>query len=112
MGHLRKGEFGEAYQHFKFLLPLTDNSKMKAISYNAMGCHSSAESEYRKSFRVFSKSVSYGPILYGASDQSGRVLKPKVAIRYSLFLIRFGMLGEVQDEGIEDTRHEICSFGF
>jgi len=38
MGYLRLGEFAEAYRHFQLLVPLTKNSKLKAISYNAMGC--------------------------------------------------------------------------
>ncbi|WP_438433561.1 tetratricopeptide repeat protein [Gorillibacterium sp. sgz500922] len=38
MGYLRLGELTEAYRHFQLLVPLTKNSKLKAISYNAMGC--------------------------------------------------------------------------
>lgn len=38
MGYLRMGELAEAYRHFQLLVPLTDNAKLKAISYNAMGC--------------------------------------------------------------------------
>ncbi|WP_052487513.1 tetratricopeptide repeat protein [Gordoniibacillus kamchatkensis] len=38
MAYLRSGETADAYRHFQFLLPLTENNKMKAISYNVMGC--------------------------------------------------------------------------
>ena len=61
MGHLRKGEFGEAYQHFKFLLPLTENSKMKAISYNAMGCIQVQNQNLEKAFEYFQKAYHTDP---------------------------------------------------
>lgn len=38
MGHLKTGNDAEAYRHFKFITSLTEHAKMKAISYNAMGC--------------------------------------------------------------------------
>ncbi|WP_058301632.1 tetratricopeptide repeat protein [Gorillibacterium timonense] len=38
MGYLRLGELAEAYRHFQLLVPLTKSTKLKAISYNAMGC--------------------------------------------------------------------------
>ncbi|OAS14026.1 tetratricopeptide repeat protein [Paenibacillus oryzisoli] len=61
MGHLRKGEFGDAYQHFKFLLPLTENSKMKAISYNAMGCIQVQNQNLEKAFEYFQKAYHTDP---------------------------------------------------
>lgn len=38
MSHLQLGHHGEAMRQFLFLLPLTDNGRVKAISYTAMGC--------------------------------------------------------------------------
>lgn len=38
MSHLRLQEPEEALRHFKLLVPLTADSKLKAISYHAMGC--------------------------------------------------------------------------
>lgn len=38
MSHLRLHEPEEALRHFKLLVPLAADSKLKAISYHAMGC--------------------------------------------------------------------------
>jgi len=61
MGYLRKGEFGEAYRHFQFLLPLTNNTKMKAISYNAMGCIQVQNQNMEKAFEYFQKAYHTDP---------------------------------------------------
>jgi tetratricopeptide (TPR) repeat protein len=61
MGYLRKGEYGEAYRHFQFLLPLTENSKMKAISYNAMGCIQVQNHNMDKAFEYFQKAYHTDP---------------------------------------------------
>lgn len=61
MGYLRKGEYGEAYRHFQILLPLTDNSKMKAISYNAMGCIQVQNQNMEKAAEYFKKAYHSDP---------------------------------------------------
>ncbi|MCD1260267.1 hypothetical protein B5M42_015760 [Paenibacillus athensensis] len=61
MGYLRKEEYGEAYRHFQFLLPLTDNTKMKAISYNAMGCIQIQNQNMEKAFEYFQKAYRHDP---------------------------------------------------
>ncbi len=61
MGHLRKGDYGEAYRHFQFLLPLTENTKMKAISYNAMGCIQVQSQNMEKAFEYFQKAYHTDP---------------------------------------------------
>ncbi|MFD0694791.1 tetratricopeptide repeat protein [Paenibacillus sp. GCM10027628] len=61
MGYLRKGEYGDAYRHFQFLLPLTDNMKMKAISYNAMGCIQVQNQNLEKAFEYFQKAYHTDP---------------------------------------------------
>jgi tetratricopeptide (TPR) repeat protein len=38
MAFLKLGDTTEAFRHFQFLTEIAENSKMKAISYNAMGC--------------------------------------------------------------------------
>jgi tetratricopeptide (TPR) repeat protein len=53
MGYLRMGESAEAYQHFQFLLPLTNDGKMKAISYNAMGCIQARRENMEKARELF-----------------------------------------------------------
>jgi tetratricopeptide (TPR) repeat protein len=61
MGYLRKGDYSEAYRHFKFLLPLTENTKMKAISYNAMGCIQVQNHNMEKAFEYFKKAYQEDP---------------------------------------------------
>lgn len=38
MAYLQLHELNDAYGHFQFIVPLTKNNKLKAISYNALGC--------------------------------------------------------------------------
>lgn len=38
LGHLKMGHLQEAYRMFQFIVQLAEDPKMKAISYNAMGC--------------------------------------------------------------------------
>lgn len=38
LSHLHLHEYGEAYRQLKFILPLTDHPRMKAISHTALGC--------------------------------------------------------------------------
>ncbi|MNI14785.1 Tetratricopeptide repeat protein [compost metagenome] len=69
MSHLRKGDFGESYRHFQFLLPLTENMKMKAISYNAMGCIQVHKHNMDKAVEYFKKAyhadpTSMEPLIY------------------------------------------------
>jgi tetratricopeptide (TPR) repeat protein len=61
MGYLRKGDFHEAYRHFQFLLPLTDNTKMKAISYNAMGCIQVQNKNMQIAYEYFKKAYHHDP---------------------------------------------------
>jgi len=54
MGYLQKGDLDEASRHFHLIVPLTENAKFQAISYNALGCiqakrgNSEQASEYFK----------------------------------------------------------------
>jgi tetratricopeptide (TPR) repeat protein len=61
MGYLRKGDYGEAHRHFQFLLPLTEDTKMKAISYNAMGCIQVQNQNLEKAFEYFQKAYTTDP---------------------------------------------------
>lgn len=38
LSFLKLGEPNEAYPHFQLIIPMTENNKLKAISYNALGC--------------------------------------------------------------------------
>jgi tetratricopeptide (TPR) repeat protein len=53
MGFLRLGDMGEAYRQFQLLVPLTDNTKLKAISYSAMGCIQLHHHNMEKAFDYF-----------------------------------------------------------
>ncbi|UJF36155.1 tetratricopeptide repeat protein [Paenibacillus hexagrammi] len=63
MGYLRKGDFKEAHRHFQFLLPLTSDTKVKAISYNAMGCIQAQNQNMEKAFEYFEKALHTDPSL-------------------------------------------------
>lgn len=38
LSYLQTDQHGEAYRHFQFIIPLTEDHKLKAVAYNAMGC--------------------------------------------------------------------------
>lgn len=61
MGYFRLGDYAEAYRHFQLLLPLTDNGKMKAISYNAMGCIQAKSDNMEKACEFFQKAYQSDP---------------------------------------------------
>lgn len=61
MSYLRAGEYGDAYRQFQFLVPLTDNRKLKAISYNAMGCIQAETNNMDKALEYFKMAHSADP---------------------------------------------------
>ncbi|MDB5055881.1 MAG: tetratricopeptide repeat protein [Bacilli bacterium] len=61
MGYLRLGEDGDAYRHFQLLLPLTDDNKLKAISYNAMGCIQVKKNNMQRAMEYFKMAYSNDP---------------------------------------------------
>jgi len=81
MSYLRTGDYAEAYRHFQFLLPLTDNDKIKAISYNAMGCIQARNENMEKAYELFRKAYQSDPsfmeplINMGACIQKNGVLQ-------------------------------------
>ncbi|WP_248925469.1 tetratricopeptide repeat protein [Paenibacillus hamazuiensis] len=61
MSHLRKGDLAEAYRHFQFLTHIAENAKMKAISYNAMGCIQVQNHNLDKACEYFRKAYKTDP---------------------------------------------------
>lgn len=61
MAYLRCREFTEAYRHFQILVPLTDDQKLKAISYNAMGCIQAERQNLDKALELFRLAHSADP---------------------------------------------------
>lgn len=61
MSYLRCGEYSDAYRHFQFLIPLTDDRKMKAISYNAMGYIQAENQNMDKALEYFRLAHSADP---------------------------------------------------
>lgn len=53
LGYLRIGKVEDALRHFQLLLPLTDNFKLKAISYNALGCIHVRKNNVEKAVEYF-----------------------------------------------------------
>ncbi|WP_052339616.1 hypothetical protein [Gorillibacterium massiliense] len=53
MGYLRAGDLNEAHQQFQLLIPLTENQKLKAISFSAMGCIQLQGNNAEKAFDYF-----------------------------------------------------------
>lgn len=53
MAYLQLGESNDAYRHFQLIIPLTDNKKVKAISYNALGCIQAQRKNFEKAQEYF-----------------------------------------------------------
>jgi tetratricopeptide (TPR) repeat protein len=63
MSFLHHGETAESYSQFHFLSRITDNSRMKAISYSAMGC-------IQIQFRNMDKALEYFTRAYDSDPAS------------------------------------------
>lgn len=61
MSYLRSGEYADAYRHFQLLVPLTDDRRMKAISYNAMGCIQAEHNNMDMAMEYFKKAYKADP---------------------------------------------------
>ncbi|PZE21913.1 tetratricopeptide repeat protein [Paenibacillus xerothermodurans] len=61
MSYLHKGDMAESYREFHFLSQLTDNSKMKAIAYNALGCIQMLHQNLDKALEYFSLAYQSDP---------------------------------------------------
>lgn len=53
ISHLQNRNHSEAYRHFQFLLPLTEDGKIKAVTYNAMGCIQAVQANVEKACELF-----------------------------------------------------------
>jgi len=53
MAYLQLNEFNDAYRHFQFIIPLTESKKLKAISYNALGCIQAQNQNIEKAQEYF-----------------------------------------------------------
>jgi tetratricopeptide (TPR) repeat protein len=61
MAYFHSEEYAEAYRHFQIVVPLTDDLKMKAISYNAMGCIQAERQNLDKALELFRLAHSADP---------------------------------------------------
>lgn len=62
LAYMQLGEFAEAHRHFQFLLPLTEQKQMKAISYNAMGCIQIQNKNIEKAQEYFTLAFKTDPV--------------------------------------------------
>lgn len=63
LGYLQIGDFSEAHRHFQFIIPMTNNSKMKAISLNALGCIQVKNKNMEKAYEYFKMAYKTDPSL-------------------------------------------------
>jgi tetratricopeptide (TPR) repeat protein len=61
LGHMRRGNYVEAYRQFQLLTSLTENKKVKAISYNAMGCIQAKNRNVEKAQEYFQMAYQADP---------------------------------------------------
>ncbi|GIP32428.1 lipopolysaccharide assembly protein LapB [Paenibacillus sp. J2TS4] len=73
--HFHLGDLGEAYREFKILLPLTDNRKLKAISYTGMGCVHYENNNLEKAMEYFQLAFEEDPACVDSSLAQGTDLR-------------------------------------
>jgi tetratricopeptide (TPR) repeat protein len=61
MSFLQNGEGSESYGHFNFLSQITDNLRIKAISYTIMGCIQLQGANIEKAVQYFRKAYRFDP---------------------------------------------------
>ncbi|UHA72996.1 tetratricopeptide repeat protein [Paenibacillus sp. 481] len=66
MSHLHLGSSQEACRHFNFIIPLTEDNKLKALSYNALGCIYAKDLQFDKAQQFFEKAYQTDPTLQEA----------------------------------------------
>lgn len=68
MSFMRKADYSEASRHFQFIIPLTDNAKIKAISYNIMGCIQYEKRNMDKAVEYFNKAYHFDPTVMNLEE--------------------------------------------
>jgi Tfp pilus assembly protein PilF len=58
---MRKNNDSEAYRHFRFIVSLSEEAQMKAISYNAMGCIQAKHANMEQAQQLFKLSYTTDP---------------------------------------------------
>lgn len=61
MGYLQKGDLDEASRHFHLIVPLTENRKFLAVSYNALGCIQAKKGNIEKAIEYFNMAIDFDP---------------------------------------------------
>lgn len=61
MGYLQKGDLDEASRHFHLIVPLTENKKLLAVSYNALGCIQAKKGNVEQAAEYFQKAIDLDP---------------------------------------------------
>ncbi|MDP5273839.1 tetratricopeptide repeat protein [Chengkuizengella axinellae] len=63
LAYLELGENNEAYNHFQFVISVSENDKINAISYNAMGCIQMFRKNVEKAEKYFDMAKKIDPAL-------------------------------------------------
>lgn len=61
--HLQIRNYSEAFRYFDQLLPLTEDQRVKAVAYNAMGCIHAVNNEMEKARELFQLAHETDPTL-------------------------------------------------
>ncbi|MFD2612056.1 tetratricopeptide repeat protein [Paenibacillus gansuensis] len=61
LSYLKTGDLNEAYPHFQMIIQFTENKKMKAISYNALGCIQAQRNHTEKACEYFKAAYKMDP---------------------------------------------------
>lgn len=61
MGYLQNGDLDEASRHFHLIVPLTENKKFLAISYNALGCIQAKKGNSEQACEYFRRALEMDP---------------------------------------------------
>lgn len=87
LGYMRKGDLPEAYRHFRLLTSLTEHKKVKAISYNAMGCIQAKNKNPEKARQYFELALKADPALTEPLDSTALSMQEEERLLHDSGLI-------------------------
>lgn len=87
LGYLLVGEIAEAYRHFQFIIPLTGNAKMLAISYNGLGCIQAKNRNLEKACEFFEMAYTLDPTFIEPLNNLGVCTTQEGSLQYGSEMI-------------------------
>jgi tetratricopeptide (TPR) repeat protein len=87
LSYLQTKDYEESLRHLSIIIPLTEDNKIKAISYNAMGCIQAKKGHLEKALEYFNLSYEADPSMMEPLINMGNCLSEGDSLEYGLNFI-------------------------